>query len=91
MHDQRWDIELLEVLGEIGLGEGLDAVVGVLEAGLHAPEPELVQDALGDLGPRPLGSIFPFGFNADRPNVNTSASASAFGSSRTITSVRLER
>src|SRR5882724_6624539 len=40
VHDQGWDIELLEVPGEIGLGECLDALVGVLEAGLHAPEPE---------------------------------------------------
>jgi len=38
VHDQGWDIELLEVLGEISLGEGLDAFIGVLEAGLHAPE-----------------------------------------------------
>ena len=48
---------LLEVLGEIGLGEGLDAFVGVLEAGLHAPKPELIQRALGDLGPRPVGAV----------------------------------
>jgi hypothetical protein len=32
----------LSVLGEIGLGEGLDTFVGVLETGLHAPEPELI-------------------------------------------------
>ena len=57
MHDQGRDIDLLEVLGEIGLGEGLDAFVGVLEACLHAPEPELIQRALGDLGPRPVGAV----------------------------------
>ena len=57
VHDQGRDIELLEVLGEIGLGEGLDAFVSVLEAGLHAPEPELIQDALGDLGPRPVRAV----------------------------------
>jgi hypothetical protein len=57
VHDQGRDIDLLEVLGEIGLGEGLDAFVGVLEAGLHAPEPELIQRALGDLGPRPVGAV----------------------------------
>ena len=57
MHDQGRDIELLEVLGEVGLGEGLDAFVGVLEAGLHAPEPELIQHALRDLGARPVGAV----------------------------------
>src|SRR5262245_54469997 len=50
-------IELLEVLGEVGLGEGLDALVGVLEAALHAPGPELVEHALRDLGAGPVGAI----------------------------------
>ncbi len=57
VHDQGRDIELLEVLGEVGLGEGLDAFVGVLEAGLHAPEPELIQRPLRDFGVRPIGAI----------------------------------
>jgi hypothetical protein len=57
VHDQSRDIDLLEVLGEIGLREGLDALVGVLEAGLHAPEPELIQYALGDLSPGPIGTV----------------------------------
>jgi hypothetical protein len=57
VHDKGRDIDLLEVLGEIGLRECLDAFVGVLEAGLHAPEPELIQRALGDLSPGPVGSI----------------------------------
>jgi hypothetical protein len=57
VHDQSRDIDLLEVLGEIGLREGLDALVGVLEAGLHAPEPELIQYALGDLCPGPIGTV----------------------------------
>jgi hypothetical protein len=57
VHDKSRDIDLLKVLSEIGLGEGLDAFVGVLEAGLHAPEPELIQYALGDLGPRPVGAV----------------------------------
>src|SRR6185312_5694280 len=57
VHDQGRDIELLEVLSEVGLGERLDAVVGVLEAALHAPEPELIQDSLGDLGVRPIGAV----------------------------------
>ena len=57
MHNQGWDIELLEVFGEIGLGEGLDTFISVLEAGLHAPKPELIQDSLGDLGTFPVGTI----------------------------------
>src|SRR5262249_15979944 len=32
--------------------KGLDAVVGVLQAGLHAPEPELIERALRDLRTR---------------------------------------
>src|SRR5215831_20299636 len=36
-------VELLQVLGEIGFGERLDALVGVLQAGLHAPAPELIE------------------------------------------------
>jgi hypothetical protein len=57
VQDQSRDIDLLEILGEISLREGLDALVRVLEAGLHAPEPELIQYALGDLGPRPIGTV----------------------------------
>jgi hypothetical protein len=57
VQDQSRDIDLLEILGEISLREGLDALVRVFEAGLHAPEPELIQYALGDLGPRPIGTV----------------------------------
>ena len=57
MHDQRRHVELLEILGEVGLREGLDALVGVLEAGLHAPRPKLVQDALGHLGAGPVRAV----------------------------------
>jgi hypothetical protein len=39
-------VDLLEVLGEIGLGESLDAVVRGLEADLFAHEPEGVTHAL---------------------------------------------
>jgi hypothetical protein len=57
VQDQSRDIDLLEVLGEISLREGLDALVRVLEASLHAPEPELIQYPLRDLGPRPIGTV----------------------------------
>ena len=57
MHNQSWDIEFLEIFGEISLGKGLDAFIGILEAGLHTPKPELIQDSLGDLGTFSVGTI----------------------------------
>jgi hypothetical protein len=30
VHNERWHIDLFEVLGEVGFGECLDALVGVL-------------------------------------------------------------
>ncbi|MNR43711.1 hypothetical protein D3C85_1623600 [compost metagenome] len=56
VHDQRGHIDLFQVFGEVGFGEGLDALVGVLLAALHAPEPELVQDALRHLRARAVGA-----------------------------------
>src|ERR1022692_4533730 len=53
--DQRRHVELLEVFGEIRLGECLDAVEGVLVTGLHPLEPERVDHALRDLGTGPVG------------------------------------
>ncbi len=40
MDDQRREIELFEVFGEISLGECLDAVKGIFVATLHALQPE---------------------------------------------------
>ena len=57
MDDQRRHVELLEILGEVGLGEGLDAVVDALEAGLHPLQPEGVAQALRDLRARPVGAV----------------------------------
>ena len=57
MQDQRWHIELFQVLRLVRFRECLDAFVGVLETGLHAPEPKLLQDALRDVGTRPVGPI----------------------------------
>src|SRR5262249_52041970 len=42
--DERRDVDLLQVLCEVGLGEDLDAVVRVLGARLHTEEPECVPD-----------------------------------------------
>src|SRR6516165_707883 len=57
VHDQCRDVEFFEVLGEVGLGKGLDALVGVFRAGLHAPEPELIESTLGDLRSRSVGAV----------------------------------
>src|SRR5262245_2053539 len=51
VQDQGWHVESLQVLGLVRFGKRLDTFVGVLEAGLHAPEPELIERALGDLRP----------------------------------------
>src|SRR5690606_18708454 len=50
-------VDLPQVVGEIGLGEGLHAVVRVLEAGLHAPQPELVENALRNLRAGAVGAV----------------------------------
>ncbi len=54
--NQGWNVELLEVFGLVRLGEGLDAVECGFETDLHRPQPERVQNALGDLGARPVGA-----------------------------------
>ena len=54
---QRRDVEALEVLREVGLAQTPDALVGVLEAGLHAPPPELVEHALRDAGVGPVRAV----------------------------------
>src|SRR5262249_40996382 len=57
VQNQSRDIELLEVVGKVGLGKRLDALVGILRAGLHAPEPELIESALRDLRSRSVGAV----------------------------------
>src|SRR5262245_18455326 len=57
VQDQGGYIEPFQVLGLVRFGKGLDAFVSVLEAGLHAPEPELVEGARGDLRPGPVGTV----------------------------------
>src|ERR1035437_7873135 len=46
VHDEGGHVEFLEVLGEVRLGECLDAVKRVLMARLHTLEPEPVDHAL---------------------------------------------
>ena len=55
--DQGGNVEPLQVFGEIGLGEGLDAIEGGFESDLHRPQPEHVTNALRDPGTRPVGAV----------------------------------
>src|ERR1700692_3276996 len=52
--NEGWHIELFEVLSEIRLGEGLDAVVVWFHSSQHALQPEVVPDAFGNLGAWPV-------------------------------------
>src|ERR1700685_156140 len=49
VQDQRRDIDLLEVPGEVGLGECLDAVVRTDDGNLHSLSPKRVPHAFGNL------------------------------------------
>jgi len=44
--NQRWEVKLLQVFGEVCFGERFDAFVRTDGAGLHAPDPELIQNTL---------------------------------------------
>src|SRR5262249_24521340 len=57
VQNQSGDVELLEVLGEVGLRKGLDALVSAFGTGLHAPEPELIERTLRNLRSRPVGTV----------------------------------
>src|SRR5437879_64288 len=57
MKDQCRHVELLEIRGEIRLGERLDAKVGRREAGHHPLEPERLAHAVRDLGTRPVVAV----------------------------------
>jgi len=57
VQDQGGHVDLLQVLGEVRLREGLDAIEDSPEAGLHPLEPERVTQALRDLGPRAVGTV----------------------------------
>src|SRR6185369_1589467 len=57
VEDQHRNVDLLQVLVEVALGELLDAVVSALEASLHALQPELIAEARGDLRLRAIGAV----------------------------------
>ena len=49
VHDERGDVDHLQVLGEVGLREGLDAVVMRLRTAHHPLAPPILDHALGHL------------------------------------------
>src|SRR5260370_16561576 len=55
--DQGRHVELLEILGKIGLREGLDAVENGLMTAQHPLEPERVPQSLRDFGARTVGAV----------------------------------
>ena len=54
MQDQHRNIHLLQVLGEVGLGEGFDAIIGALEPTQHALQPPALYHTLAHLGAVPI-------------------------------------
>ena len=57
VQDQGRNVELLEVSGEVGFREGLDAVEGAFEAGLHPLQPERIPNALRHVRARPIEAV----------------------------------
>src|SRR6516164_8916193 len=57
VQDESGYIDRLQIFGEVGLRERFDAVVRILESALHAPQPELIEDALRDFRSGPVGAI----------------------------------
>jgi hypothetical protein len=57
MKDERGHIDFLQVFGEVGLGERLDAVVAGLVPAQHALQPERITQALGNFRAFPVGAI----------------------------------
>src|SRR4029079_14937033 len=57
MDEQQWNVDLLQILGKVGLRERADAVERRLEPGLHALQPELVQQPLWHLRAGAVGAV----------------------------------
>src|SRR5215510_2813960 len=57
VQDERWYVELFQILRLVRFRECLDTFVGVLETSLHAPEAKLRQDSRRGIGPGPVGAI----------------------------------
>jgi hypothetical protein len=57
MQNKRRHVESREVLGQIRLGEGLDAEIGGRHAGEHALQPKGLAHALGHFRARPIIAV----------------------------------
>ena len=57
VHHQHRDVDLLQILGVVGLREDLDAIVMGLGSAHHALAPPVVDDPLGNLGAGPIEAI----------------------------------
>src|SRR6267142_2809574 len=65
VQDEHGDVDRLQVLGEVGLREGLDAVVLRLRAAHHSLAPPVVDQALRDLRARTVESVERAGRNVE--------------------------
>lgn len=57
MQDQGRNVEGLKILGEVRLGEGLDAIKHSFEPGLHPLKPERIPQTLRNQGVGPVGAV----------------------------------
>src|SRR5262249_38899821 len=57
VQNERRHVDLPEILRKVCLRKGLDALVGVLDPTLHAPEPELIENTLRDFRSWPVGAV----------------------------------
>src|SRR5713101_5047952 len=57
MHHQNRYVDLLQVFSEVGLREGLDAVVMGLDPSRHALQPPILADAFRNFGARAVVSV----------------------------------
>src|SRR6516165_10720346 len=57
LHDERWYIDALEVLGEVRLRERLDTIVVGLGPAVHALAPPILNNTIHRLGPRSVKPV----------------------------------
>src|SRR5580704_5541762 len=57
MHDEYGDVDFLQVFGEVGLRERLNAIVVGLDASQHALQPPVLTNTLRDLCARAIVSV----------------------------------
>src|SRR5690606_24775028 len=65
VHNQRRHLGRFQVLGEVRLGESLDAVVVRLDAAHHALAPPVLYRSLGYFSTRPVEAVERAGWNIE--------------------------